>query len=251
MEKYVFISYSSKDSAIARDICKYLKEKNIKYWIAPQSLFAGEDYPSQIVEAIRNCSVFVLLASHSTNISNHVKNEVASAFDAGKPLVAVRLEDLEFSDEYLYYLKRKHWIDAYSDMDEAQKQLGITLSTYLENKPNGELNLDKNKDDGEPAKQKLDRKGIAECLKRLTSKYSYSLYERLNTEQKYAEFAEQGNILLKNIVKLEYCGKKLDSPENYIEFASKALCDNLNVSMQVLGLPGSGKNMLLQLVFLT
>lgn len=30
MGKFVFISYSSKDSATARDICEYLKEKDVE-----------------------------------------------------------------------------------------------------------------------------------------------------------------------------------------------------------------------------
>lgn len=97
-EKYVFISYSSKDERNAQSLCRFLGEHNIKFWIAPQSLHPGEDYPAQIIEGIRNCSAFVLLASRNTNLSAHVENEVASAFDAGKPLIAYRLENVDFTD---------------------------------------------------------------------------------------------------------------------------------------------------------
>lgn len=124
---------------------------------------------------------------------------MASAFDADKPIITVRLEDVEFADEYLYYLKRKHWIDAYTGIGEAKKQLCITLAAYLVDKSANKFNIDKD-NYTKPVKQILDRKGIAERLKKFTLKYSYSLYERLKTEQKYAEFAEQANILIKNTV---------------------------------------------------
>ena len=51
---FVFISYSSNDGEKAREVYDYLTKRNIACWMAPQSLQAGRDYPSQIVDGIRN-----------------------------------------------------------------------------------------------------------------------------------------------------------------------------------------------------
>jgi len=235
--------------------------------MAPQSLRAGEDYPSQIVEAIRKCSAFVLLASGNTNKSRHVSNEVASAFDAGKPLIAVRIENVEFTDEYIYFLKRKHWIDAYSDFDKALDQLYATLDGFLKteaapahaedtrrpyawNAENFAETVLRPVEETRAEKKKItDRSEIASVLKHMTLKYSYPLYERVDTPEKYNKFLKNAEILFANTMSLEFRGSVIDGVGGYVDFSVKNLSESNNVIMQVLGMPGSAKNMLLQLVF--
>ena len=76
---HVFISYSSKEVDIAKKICAFLEGENIPCWIAPRNVNPGENYATQIVNAIRNCDALVLLASNNTNLSGHVSNEVSIA----------------------------------------------------------------------------------------------------------------------------------------------------------------------------
>nr|WP_302613867.1 TIR domain-containing protein [uncultured Bacteroides sp.] len=263
----VFISYSSNDMQLAQNVYNYLMNKNVFCWMAPQSLRAGEDYPSQIIEAIRNCSAFVLLASQNTNKSAHVSNEVASAFDAGKPIVAVRLEDVAFTDEYIYFLKRKHWIDAFYDFNKSLEQLYTTIINFIkleltplytkevhnhdlpimESVPTIEKN---NKNSAVAEKRKItDRHEMALILKQLSMKYSYALYERIDTPEKYNKFAANAEVLFANTMRLEFRGNAVNAVDGYIDFAVKNLSENKNAVMHVLGLPGSAKNMLLQLVF--
>lgn len=266
-QEFVFISYSSNDAETAREVFNYLSNRRIPCWMAPQSLRAGEDYPSQIVDAIRNCSAFVLLASHNTNNSAHVSNEVASAFDAGKPLIAVRIENVEFSDEYIYFLKRKHWIDAYSDLDKAMENLYSALNDCLkteglqvcEEKPLRNMQNAgsgsatekpvENTRDTVEKKKITDRKEIAALLKRLTLKYSYNLYEKVDTPEKYSKFVKNAEILFGNTMRLESCGDVIREENGYVNFAVKNLTENSNSVIHVLGMPGSAKNMLLQLTF--
>lgn len=265
--KTVFISYSSNDVQIAQEIFTFLSNSNINCWMAPQSMRAGEDYPSQIVEAIRNCSAFVLLASRNTNNSAHVSNEVASAFDLGKPLITVRLEEFNFTDEFIYYLKRKHWIDAFANKDSALNQLYSTLLNFVDTGRElaGRENIgsvcshttekffefDKiNEHIGEGTSRKIvDRNEIAELLKKSTTKFSYTLYERLNSAVEYNDFLKNAEILFANTMHLEYRGNTMQDVDGYVNFAVKSLSENNNVTMHVLGLPGSAKNMLLQLVY--
>ena len=283
-EKYVFISYSSKDERNAQSLCRFLGEHNIKFWIAPQSLHPGEDYPAQIIEGIRNCSAFVLLASRNTNLSAHVENEVASAFDAGKPLIAYRLENVDFTDEYIYYLKRKHWIDAFSDIENGPKQLLETLNSiftpqnsgYFREKPRmnvyeGESNIEKsdyagtannyggfgagmNAKESAPKKDELsvvkinDASEMISFLKSNAEKYPYSLSERI-AERGYEAITSDAEIIFENTVKVSSCGKPLDCKDGYVNFAVEKFLRERGVAMYVMGLPGTAKNMLLQLVF--
>lgn len=114
---YAFISYSSKDASKAERVCRFLEKNKVECWMAPRNVNPGGNYPTQIVEAIRKCSVLVLLASENTNASGHVSNEVSLAFDSKKTILPFRIEDVQFTDEYIYFLRRKHWIDAYADFD--------------------------------------------------------------------------------------------------------------------------------------
>ena len=126
-KKVVFISYSTHNKDIAFEMCDYLEEAGTACWIAPRNVVAGANYAGQIVSAIRSCDAFVLIASNAINESGHVSNEVSLAFDAKKDIIPFKIEETEFSDEYLYFLGRKHWIDAHEDIGEGLKLLKSTL----------------------------------------------------------------------------------------------------------------------------
>ena len=126
-KKVVFISYSTHNKDIAFEMCDYLEEAGTACWIAPRNVVAGANYAGQIVSAIRSRDAFVLIASNAINESGHVSNEVSLAFDAKKDIIPFKIEETEFSDEYLYFLGRKHWIDAHEDIGEGLKLLKSTL----------------------------------------------------------------------------------------------------------------------------
>lgn len=275
---FVFISYSSNDGEKAREVYDYLTKRNIACWMAPQSLQAGRDYPSQIVDGIRNCSAFVLLSSHNTNASPHVSNEVASAFDARKPLIACRLENVDFTDEYTYYLRRKHWIDAYTDFGAGLKELFFAVTEFLAQsaatdapQPKAQVaqssvpqpaasryaeEVKRNYDSivlpsepSAPRKKITDRREAVEEIKALSGNYSYSLLERSKDKAKFENFKRQAEVLFKNTVRAERCGKNVEGVESFVGLAVESLTGEDNSVMHVLGMPGSAKNMLLQLAF--
>lgn len=130
----VFISYSSKQFREASQVCEYLERHGVLCWMAPRNIDPGSNYASQIVQAIRDSSALVLLASNHTNVSGHVSNEVSLAFDCKKTIIPFKIENVQFSDEYLYYLGRKHWIDAFIDFPTALESLLHTLNTIIPNK---------------------------------------------------------------------------------------------------------------------
>lgn len=123
----VFISYSSKDKKIADAMCHFLEEKKIKCWIAPRDMRAGKSYASEIVKAIKNCKVFVIVFSNHSNNSKHVANEIDRAFSNEKIIIPFRIENVNLNDTFSYYLSKNHWIDAFpkpeKNFRDLEKQL--------------------------------------------------------------------------------------------------------------------------------
>lgn len=135
-ENLVFISYSSKNKTVADAVCHILEENGIPCWIAPRNVVPGEGFGGNIVKAIRQCSLMILIYSADSNRSSHVANEVDRAFSANKTIIPFAMDDTPMNDDFDYYLSRKHWLVAYPDYREklqplveaVAKNLGIELN---------------------------------------------------------------------------------------------------------------------------
>ncbi len=123
MDNFLFISYSSKDKAIADAICHFLEENNIPCWIAPRDIQPGETWAGSIVRAIKKCAAMVLVYSQEANLSHQVANEIDKAFTSGKVIIPFMVDSTPMNDDFDYYLSRKHWLVAYPDYREKMKPL--------------------------------------------------------------------------------------------------------------------------------
>lgn len=108
----VFISYSSKDKTIADAVCAMLEGHKIRCWIAPRDVPPGQPFASALIHAISASRILVLILSSDANNSVHVLREVGEAVDHGIPVVPLRIEDIQPSEEMRYYIKSIHWLDA-------------------------------------------------------------------------------------------------------------------------------------------
>jgi hypothetical protein len=108
----VFISYSSRDKAVAFAVCEGLERRGRKCWIAPRDVLPGTSYEEAIIQAINACRVFVLIFTADSNNSPHVENEVRIAWTRDMPIVSFRVEDVPLSDIMNYYLGSRQWLDA-------------------------------------------------------------------------------------------------------------------------------------------
>ena len=113
--KQVFISYHTETGKDAvRTICAALEGAGISCWYAPRNV--GANYAQSIVEAIRECRVFLLVLNEGSNVSAHVLNEINCAFDRFKAheditLLPFRIDQCALSDDIYYYLGRIHIMD--------------------------------------------------------------------------------------------------------------------------------------------
>jgi len=107
----VFISYSSRDKAVAYAMCATLEGRKIRCWIAPRDVPPGT-WAGALIDAIGESRVFILVFSDGSNKSPDVLREVAEAVSSGIPIIPFRIEDVQLTKDMRYYIKTIHWLDA-------------------------------------------------------------------------------------------------------------------------------------------
>jgi len=108
----VFISYASQDVGVAEKLCAALETASLPCWIAPRDVAAGESYAAAIVQAINSCRMLVLVLSKNGIESPHVLREVERASSKRRPVLSVRMDATELTQELEYFVSTNHWLDA-------------------------------------------------------------------------------------------------------------------------------------------
>lgn len=116
----VFVCHSAEDRTIAQGACARLEDSGIRCWIAPRNALAGIPYGRQLIDAIANTSIVLLILSSQTNESEHVLSELELAYNRNKIILPFRIEDVQPSGDLEYYIKRVHWLDAVEPPFEAR-----------------------------------------------------------------------------------------------------------------------------------
>lgn len=90
-----FISHSSADAARAKKVQELLELRGLRCWIAPRDVRPGREYLSEIARGIDLSKSLVLLLSKESNTSRYVRREIERAAGKDKPILPIRLEDVE------------------------------------------------------------------------------------------------------------------------------------------------------------
>ena len=131
-EKYerdlIFISYSSVDSKIARQLSDELEKRGETTWYYERDLTHGS-YPKKIIQALKRSAVFVVIISKDSNDSEEVFNEVSNACSMlrdGLIIMPIVIDDIILSENLQYYLGRHEQTHAY------ERPLGPALESFSE-----------------------------------------------------------------------------------------------------------------------
>ena len=119
MSGHVFVSHGSDDRIQANELAAFIEAKGAKAWIAPRNVRPGQDYSEQLQEAIENCCAFLVLVTDKANKSPYVRAETEMAFSLSKPIFPVRHSDIKPAAGLAFFLKIRHWTDAFGDDKEA------------------------------------------------------------------------------------------------------------------------------------
>lgn len=131
MKADVFISYSSKDKAIADAMVHFLEARKIRCWIAPRDISGGKDYADSIVDAIQSVQAVIFVYSKHSLESRWCKSEVDTAVGNGKTIVPFKIDETNVSGGWRLYLATKHWIDAVPEPEKMFDKIASDLTTML------------------------------------------------------------------------------------------------------------------------
>lgn len=101
---YAFISYSTKNQAMADSMRQLLRQNSIESWMAPADIPAGSKYAQVITRAIKECTCVVLMLSEASQNSTWVAKEIERAVNYRKVIIPVQLEDLVLNEEFEFYI---------------------------------------------------------------------------------------------------------------------------------------------------
>src|SRR5579863_4240119 len=111
LSKEVFISYASQDAAVANAVLEALEKQGIRCWIAPRDVVPGSLYADEIVGAINDAKVVVLVLSEHSIASPHVGKEIERASSKRRRIIALRTDSAPLTKALEYFLSESQWID--------------------------------------------------------------------------------------------------------------------------------------------
>src|SRR6202790_2503516 len=107
----VFISYASQDAAVANASVESLERHGIRCWFAPRDVVPGSLYADEIVGAINDAKVVVLVLSQHSVASPHVGKEIERASSKRRRIVAFHTDSAPLTRGFEYFLSESQWID--------------------------------------------------------------------------------------------------------------------------------------------
>lgn len=123
VENPIFISYSSKDIQFVELIVKELEKIGAPYWKAPEMIAAGSSYAKEIPQAIRDCSMFLLILSPNSQESIWVEKETDSAICNRKMIIPFQIKGARLNDTFRFYLNNVQMISYANDKQRAFNEL--------------------------------------------------------------------------------------------------------------------------------
>jgi len=107
----VFISYAREDSAKVRDISARLACAGARLWVDRERLAGGSVWAEELVRAIKESTVVMLMCSDAAMRSWAVKQEIQVAGEARKVLLPVLLERTNFPAQLEFFLAGRQWVE--------------------------------------------------------------------------------------------------------------------------------------------
>jgi len=133
---YAFISYARLDSKIVDTLIMRLNKAGYRVWVDRKGIGGGEHWRQEIVDAIENCTVFILALSPHSVRSENVRKEVDLADSANRQIVPIELQQItDLPAKLKYQLAGIQRINLASSFEIGFRQLleaiesGITPTT--------------------------------------------------------------------------------------------------------------------------
>ena len=109
----VFVSYSSLDRDRVMPVVESLRGNGISVWVDEGNIHAADLWSEQIVQAIADCRVMVVMLSQNSTDSHNVVKEVMLASEQKKALLPVYLEPADIPAKLQYQLAGIQHLELY------------------------------------------------------------------------------------------------------------------------------------------
>ena len=109
----VFVSYSSLDRDRVMPVVESLRGNGISVWVDEGNIHAADLWSEQIVQAIADCRVMVVMLSQNSTDSHNVVKEVMLASEQKKALLPVYLESADIPAKLQYQLAGIQHLELY------------------------------------------------------------------------------------------------------------------------------------------
>ncbi len=129
--KQVFISYKSEEFDDANWVKSVLEKNGISCWMAPMCIRGGSNYASEIPQAIKNCTVFVLILSKYAQKSKWVPKELDQAINENKIVMPFAIDDCALQDDFNFYLTNVQRYNAYQNKLKAIEKMLSEIKAVL------------------------------------------------------------------------------------------------------------------------
>lgn len=137
----VFISYSRKDyvdeqkNVIAGNrvslIMHALQDAGITFWMDEKGIYSGDEFAGVIANAIDASKIFVFVSSEASNCSPWALGEVATAQEAGKKIIPVKIDSSRYHKSLRVRLNALDYIDFTANPNQGCDKLVRAIKVYL------------------------------------------------------------------------------------------------------------------------
>jgi hypothetical protein len=127
----VFIAYDENDLDIAKEVCEVLEYNGLSCWIKSRDLdLAGTNQIREILDAIENSGLCVVILSNNSNSSKFVTSEFNVVVDKSIPFIVFKIDDIDLDGSLKLFLNNYPFIHAYPNYKDyfpelVSKSLGL------------------------------------------------------------------------------------------------------------------------------
>ena len=116
--KYIFVSYSHKDSD---EVYKFINILQTKYnvWF-DEGIHFGREWDEEIVDKIDKCSLFIYVITENSLNSKNCKDEIAFAKQNDIPFINVLMDDMELPSIFTFRYGRFQMLKYFEYIDKSE-----------------------------------------------------------------------------------------------------------------------------------
>src|SRR5688572_11054663 len=129
----IFVSYSRKDSAVARKLFESFKSVDLNPWVDWEDIPPAVDWLDQILQGIERSDAFIFLISPDSAISEVCKVEIAHAAKNNKRIIPILVRDVD-TKTVIDMVRNLNWIylrDA-DDFEQGLQKVKVGINLDIE-----------------------------------------------------------------------------------------------------------------------